>query len=755
MDGAYKAWKKAGLLLGAASVLIPATAEAQQIAQAQPTPASPDTAAIGDIIVTAQRREESLQRTPVAVTAIGSQQLRDDHIVSVADLARTTPSLSISASGSNAPTAAVPIIYIRGIGQPDPAIYSDPGVPVYVDGVYVAKSAGGAIDLPDISRVEILRGPQGTLFGKNAIGGAINVVTATPGVAPETRLELTGGNYSLYEFRGFTNFAPSDTLGISLAADAKHENGYGDRLDTAGDKIGRMGDQRHLSGRAKLRWKPTDRLTVDLAADYTRYHDTATPGQTTIVSSAILNLWNANVGSKLGTIVSQSVAASGSYDNYSENPQPAHDQIYGFSGTLGYDLGGGFALKSITAYRHFTESFTRDADGSPAVYLEVSRASRSRQFTQEVQLSGKLFDDKLDFIAGGFYLHENAIENNTATIVPGLYRALHVPNFDIGRRYNDTQITDSYAAFAQANYHFSSRLSLTAGLRYTEDHKDATVFVDSPESGITYVPTTPLADHWHALTPRLSLNYQVASTILLYASASRGYKSGGFNERPATLSSLTEFQPETVWSYEIGAKSDLFNHHLRTNLALYRSEYNNIQLTRQILINNVIVSDVNNVAKARIQGVEAEVTVVPVRHLELTGTLGYVDDKYTKLQPGAVVSIDNKIPYVSTWNLVFSGRYRIDLADMGTLTPSVNWAYRSASYAVPNNSAVSYLPAHGLLGARIAYAPSHGAWEVSVFGTNLTNKRYLTSVGDSSGIGVVYQLLGKPREFGGTVGFHF
>ena len=755
MKGADRGWLKAALLFGTATVLADTGAYAQQAAPAQPVTTATDQAAIGDIIVTAQRREESLQRTPVAVTAIGAQQLRDDHIVSVADLARTTPSLSISASGSNAPTAAVPIIYIRGIGQPDPAIYSDPGVPVYVDGIYVAKSAGGALDLPDVSRVEVLRGPQGTLFGKNAVGGAINVVTATPGVVPETRVELNAGNYNLYEFRGFTNLALSDTLGLSLAGDAKHEDGFGRRLSPAGAEIGRMGDQRHLSGRAKLRWKPTDRLTVDLAGDYTRYRDTATPSQTSIVPSNILNLWNGNVGSKIGTVVTQAVAASGSYDNYSENAQPARDTIYGVSGTIGYDLGGGLALKSITAYRHFREFFVRDADGTPAVYLEVSRSSLSKQFTQELQLSGKLFDDRLDFIAGGFYLHENARENNTATIVPGLYRALRVPNFDIGRRYNDTQITDSYAGFVQASYHFSPKLSFTAGVRYTEDHKDVTVFVDSPESGITYVPTTPLTGHWHAWTPRFSLNYQATNTLLFYASASRGYKSGGFNERPATLPSLTEFQPENVWSYEVGAKSDLFDHHLRANLALYRSEYNNIQLTRQLLINNLLVSDVNNVAKARIQGVEAEVTVAPVRRFEITGTLGYVDDQYTQLQPGAVVSINNKIPYVPTWNLVFAGRYTFDVGDAGTLTPSVNWAYRSESYATPSNTAVSYLPAYGLLGARLAFRPAHGPWEVSMFGTNLTNKRYLTSVGDSNGIGIVYQLLGRPREFGATVGFHF
>jgi iron complex outermembrane receptor protein len=750
-----RATVRAALLVGAACGFAP-MAHAQETTNPPPTANSTNAPAIDDIVVTAQRREESLQKTPVAVTAVSSEQLRSDNITSVADLARTAPSLSISPSGSNAPTASVPIIYIRGIGQPDPAIYSDPGVPIYVDGTYVAKSAGGALDLPDISRVEILRGPQGTLFGKNAVGGAINLVTATPGKDPETRLEFTGGSYNLAQLRAFTNLTATDTLGFTFALSAKTEDGFGNRLAPNGRQIGKLGDQFHFAGRAKMRWTPTPALTVDLAGDYTRYNDTVTPGQTRIVPSNLLNLWNANVGKpQLGIVISQANTASGKYDNYSQSQQPARDRIYGVSGTVTYDLGGGFSLKSISAYRDAHIQFKRDSDGSPTTYIEISRDSYSRQFTQEVQLLGKLFDDRLTFIAGGFYLNENAREFNVATIVPGLYRTLHVPGFDIGRRYFSTQKTDSYAAYAQATLKIVPGLSLTAGIRYTEDKKDVTVFVDSPESGIVYVPTTRLNGDWHAFTPRFSLDYQVTPNILFYASASRGYKSGGFNQRPATLVSLTEFQPETLWSYEAGMKSDLFDHHVRANIAVYRSDYQNIQLTRQILINNQIVSDINNVAKARIQGIEGELTIVPVRGFELSGTVGYVDDKYTKLQPGAIVALNNKIPYVPTWNVALTARYKIDLGAAGSLTPSVNYAYRSSSFATPNNTAVSFMPAYGLLGGRIAFAPRNGPWELSVFGTNLTNKRYITSIGDSSGIGIVYQLFGRPREIGATFALHF
>ncbi|MDB5678291.1 TonB-dependent receptor [Sphingomonas bacterium] len=752
---ATRAAVRMALLAGAAWVLAPTGAHAQETTNPPPA-ADANGPAIDDIVITAQRREESLQKTPIAVTAISGEDLRAQNITSVADLARIAPSLSINASGSNAPTASVPLIYIRGIGQPDPAIYSDPGVPVYVDGTYVAKSAGGALDLPDIQRVEILRGPQGTLFGKNAVGGAVNVVTATPGKDPQVRVEFTGGTYNLLQARAYASVAASDTLGLSVAVNLKGQDGYGDRLAINGKRLGRLGDQDRLSGRVKLRWAPTNALTIDLAADYSAYTDTVTPGQTKIIQSNLLNLWNANVGGpQLGITISQANTASGRYDNFSQAYQPARDRIYGLSGTLTYDLGGGFSLKSISAYRNAHIYFLRDTDGSPATYIEISRNSRSRQYTQEVQLLGKLFDDKLNFIVGGFYLREDASEFNVATILPGLYRTLHVAGFDIGRRYISTQSTDSYALYAQGTLKITSRLSLTAGIRYTEDRKDVTVFVDSPESGIVYVPTTPLKGDYNAFTPRFSLDYQVTPNVLIYASASRGYKSGGFNQRPATAVSLTEFQPETLWSYEAGIKSDLFDHHIRANFAVYRANYSNIQLTRQILINNQIISDINNVAKARIQGFEGELTIVPVKGFELSGTVGYVDDKYTKLQPGAIVAPTGKIPYVPTWNVGVSARYKIDLGSGGTLTPSVNYAYRSSSFSTPINSAVSFMPSYGIIGARLAYAPRKGPWEVSVFGTNLADKRYITSIGDSQGIGIVYQLLGRPREFGATLAFHF
>ncbi len=748
-------------LLGAPLVVGAGSAAAQTAGPLPPAggpsvpPAAADTApetAIQEVVVTAQRREESLQRTPVAVTALNATELRANNIAQLSDIGRVTPNLAISASGYTAPTNTVPIIFIRGIGQQDPAINTDPGVPVYVNGVYISKSAGGAIDLPDIGQVEVLRGPQGTLFGKNAVGGALNITTIAPGRRPESRLELTAGSYDLFQLRGFTNLKLSDTLGLTVAANVRNRDGYGDRLASNGAVLGQLGDERHLSGRVNLAWRPTEKLSIDLSVDYTRYHDTATPGQTVIVPSNILTLYNARIGVPAGQPVTQAAARSGDYDNFSLNKQAARDELSGEAVTVGYDLG--FAqLKSITAYRQVQQFFSRDADGSAPVVLEVSRASGSYQFTQELQLAGKLLDDRIDYIAGFFYLREQGYQTDIATIVPGLFRA--VRNFDIGRSTFADQVLNSYAGYGQATWHVTPRIGLTAGVRYTNESKDASVLVNSPESGITYVPRTLLSDSWSDVTPHFAATWQATDTILAYASATKGFKSGGFNLRPSTLVSLTSFDPETLWSYEAGLKSDFLEHRLRVNLAYFYADYSNIQLTRQILGPAGLITDVNNVAAARLQGVEGEITAIPVRNLILTAAFGYTDNKYTEVQPGAVVTANSQIPYAPQWTTSLSARYAIDLAGNGTLTPSVNYAFRSHVYVTPANTSFSYVPSYGLVSARLAYQPPRGAWELSGYVTNLTDKRYLNSIGDSNGVGIVYQVLGRPREFGVTLALRF
>ena len=743
--------------MAASSASAQAGAPSAPSGQTAPPTAQTDAAddRIADIVVTAQRREESLQRVPLAVTAIDAATLREQNVQTISDVARIAPNVAISQSGYTAPTNALPVVYIRGIGQQDPSIYSDPGVPVYVDGVYVARSAGGAIDLSDIARIEVLRGPQGTLFGKNAVGGAVNIVTATPGVDTGTRVDVTGGSYGLYETRGFTNVRLSDDVAVTAAVDARRQDGFGDRLDVAtGRRLGRQGDQNHLSGRLRARWTPTADLTIDLSGDLTRYRDTATPSQTTIVASGLLTLQNARVGGPIGLPITQATAASGDYDNFSRNPQRVRDDLGGVSGTVAYRIGDA-TIKSITAYRKAHDQFARDPDGAAIRYFEAFRDMRASQFTQELQLVGQAIDGKLDYIVGGFYLHDRSSQFDNVILTPDLYAATgNTLAQDRSRDYDDTQTTNSYAGYAQVTFRPVAGLGLTAGVRYTDEDKQASVFVRSPITSIVYVPRQTLSDRWRAWTPRFAIDYRLTDQALIYASASRGFKSGGFNGRPSNVASLTTFDPETVWSYEAGLKSDFLDRRVRLNLAGFIGDYGNIQLSRQAIINNVLISDISNVAASRIKGVEGELVVAPVRGLELSAAAGYTNNRYTRVQTGAIVTTANKIPYAPDWTVNLSARYRADLGGV-TLTPSVNYAYRAETYTTPANTPVSRLPSFDLVSARIALAPKGGFWDLSVYGTNLADKRYLISIGDSSGVGLVYNVFGRPREFGATLGLHF
>jgi iron complex outermembrane receptor protein len=401
------------------------------------------------------------------------------------------------------------------------------------------------------------------------------------------------------------------------------------------------------------------------------------------------------------------------------------------------------------------------------VILETQRKMRSEQFTQEFQALGNAFNDRLSYIVGLYYLHDNGSQNDPTNVIQGLWRASppfttpagvvlpHNPGFDLSRNYSDTQQTESYAAFGQATHHLASNLALTAGLRYTSETKHASISVQSPESGIVYVPQTALSDTWTALTPRLALDYQVSTDVMLYGSVSKGFKSGGFNGRPSNIQSLSEIDPETVWSYELGAKSEWFQHRLRGNLAIFDSHYKNIQLSRQLLLNGVIVSDIRNVAGATVEGFEFELTALPLRGLEVRASAGYTYNKYTAIQANAPVFPTSKIPYAPEKTANVSVRYELPVGAAGTLSAGAGYSYRSDTYSTPSNTAISYLPSYGLVDARIAYQPASSFWDVAVYGTNLSNKRYLNSVGDASGVGLAQLLYGRPREVGATINVRF
>jgi iron complex outermembrane receptor protein len=721
------------------------------------TKADTDSGLLQEIIVTAERREGDMQKTPIAVTALSGQDLTSQSVTGFSDIARSVPGLSISGASTTAPGAALPVVYIRGIGQQDPSIFQDPGVGIYVDGVYVARSAGSAIDLPDISRVEVLRGPQGTLFGKNAVGGAINIVTLDPSSEATGSISVTGGNYDLADVRGFISGPLASALQGSLAADIKSQAGYVDRLSYPSRAVsGDEGAQNHRAVRGKVRWEPASALTVEFSADYTRYRDSSAAGVGVLTApTSVYTLWNNSVATPAGRPWTQANTNTGNfYQTFATGPNYANDDIEGASVTVTYAAAAA-TLRSITAYRYVNEAYSRDSDGSPADYFAATGAHKLRQFTEELQLFGKALDDRLDWIGGLYALRESGDESDLATIAPGLYTLTHNPALELGRLYGVGAITDSYAAFGQLTYSFTDKLSATAGLRDTREHKADDVSSLGTESGILYVPTTHVSDTFGAWTPKFGVQYQATRDLLLYTSATEGFKSGGFNGRVSRPAGLSEFQPEKVWSYEAGLKLTALDRRLRFNFAGYYMDYTNIQLAYFILTPQGVVNAVANVAAAKLDGVEAEVVAVPVEGLQIGGTLSTNNNYYSSIQPGAQVAAGDKIPYVPEWKESAFIEYAASLPGGAQLVPRVDYSHQSKSYSVINNSAVSELNARTLVNARLTYRVPNRHWSLATYVTNLGNAKYFTSIQDNTSASLLYRLLGAPREYGATLTYEY
>jgi iron complex outermembrane receptor protein len=706
--------------------------------------------ALGEITVTAERREENLQKTPVAVTVLSADTLRSQNVSTFADIARTVPGLSISSASTTAPGSALPVVYIRGIGQQDPSIFQDPGVGIYVDGVYVARSAGASIDLPDIGRVEVLRGPQGTLFGKNAVGGALNIVTQAPSKTPEASLDASVGNYRLKDLSGFFSGPLAGNWQGSFAFNIRREDGYENRLSyPTRQDLGTQGGEKHQAARGRLRWEPTDDVTVDLSADYTRYRDESAAGIATVYPpTKIYSLWNTLVGIPAGLPwTPANTETGGRYSTFATGPNYANDDIWGTSVAVTWRLAA-LTLKSITAYRHVEETYSRDSDGSPTPFFSAIGSHTLGQVTQELQLLGDAFEKKLDYIAGLYFLRETGSQSDLAIIAPGLYTATHNQSLELGRLYGVDVATNSYAGFGQTTYHITDALSTTLGLRYTSENKSDVVSSFGTESGILYVAPTALSKTFGALTPKFGLSYQANEDVLIYASATEGFKSGGFNGRVSRPAGLTTFEPEKVWSYELGIKSTLLDQRLRVNFASYYMTYRDIQLAYFILTPQGVVNAVANVAAAHVDGLEGEVTALPLPGLEIGLSAARNYNNYTEIQPGAQVSAGDKLPYSPAWTASAYLQYKIQIPGGSTLTPHADYSYKSSTFSVINNSPPSLLPQYSLLNARLTYQLPNGHWSIAAFGTNLTNRYYFVSAQDNTSASLLYQLLGRPREYG-------
>jgi iron complex outermembrane receptor protein len=777
-----------GLLLASAAMTLAQPAwgqDAEQVAAVANEQAEQALAEdSGEIVVTARRRAERLLDTPVAVTALSAKELNQQQVVDLSGIQGAVPNVNVVQGRGSSSSAN---LFIRGVGQPDALQTFDPGVGIYVDGVYISRIQGALFNLYDVERVEVLRGPQGTLYGKNTIGGAVNIVSRKPDLNTlNGSASATYGSYDQILLNGYVS-APlvQDKVAFSLAGVYDYRDGIVEDPLTGEN----YNDRGTIAGRAILRAEPTDNFDVTIASDYTRVRTDLTLGyptapitQTQLVPPAIVVLVPAN--------------PYGDYD-YEASTSFANDEgqkldHWGIALTANLDVGGGFSLTSITAYRDLDLDFFIDIDASQSETGDVFVGLNQHQFSQELQL--KYASDRLNGVLGLYYLHE---ENKSDQIAFGddLFRLTPTIPITATRFIEDEQKLDSYAIFGQLTYDITDQFSLTGGLRYTKEKKQYNRFTEL-ESSLPLLeaiappfsfPDDLPAPHnddtksFDSFTPSATLAYKPTPDTLFYASASRGFKSGGFNGRANSANDITfiqdgvptlvpTFKPETVWTYELGGKGRFMDGLVTLAGALFHSTYEDFQARVGGGNNSGLTGSfpVLNAGKLRIQGFELEGVLRPINPLTLSFSVGYLDAEYKRFDDGRRVppaafscnptgdEIVCDPAFAPKWTLRGAADYVHQFGDGGSLTFGTEIRFVDKHFLSVDNRPGLTENGYTLLNALVRYDSAGRRWYLQGGVKNLTDTLYKTDGQEFSSVANIQTVyFGDPRTWSLTAGFRF
>lgn len=712
-------------------------AEAAPAQKPEAPTAADDGYGIEEITVTARKREEHIQDTPISIVGLSSEDIERRQIVNLADVAQHAPNVEFHANGAGGSSSGQ--AFIRGVGQSDYFMTTDPGIGVYVDGVYLARSLGSILDLVDVDRIEILRGPQGTLYGKNTIGGAINIVSAKPDLSSASgRVEAKIGRFDRIDVRGRAEIPLIDgVVAAKIAFSSRNSNGIGKRTLTGEEQ----GDENRDAVQAVVRWKMSDAADLTITADKTKTREKfAAVHLEEIANGPLVGLYNAFVApydSRYILPTRYDSAATGSNFNRSD--------IWGVSGTLEWDLDAA-TLKAITAYRRLKSDFGTDPDGSPEILVDEQDSNRQNQFTQELQLSGSDLDNRLKWVLGAYYLRENASTTAIVDLYPALYQVI---GLDLSRQVEARQVTKSYSAYGQASYALAAGLNATLGLRYTHEKKDYDASLYLFQSGVFLINPTNRSKSWNAVSPRFGLDYRLNDNVMTYASVASGFKSGGFNGRSSTANEIQPYSPEKIWTYEAGVKSDWLDNRLRFNLSAYYNDYRDIQFmlsTADPTGAQVVI--VGNAAKARVAGGEAELVAAPLPRLLLSASAGLIDAKFTSVAAGAQITKQSHFASTPKFSSSVSAQYGVPIGEWGEFTLRGDYSYRSRIFYEVNNARAVRQKGYGLLNLQGTLDFGDGRYGLALAMTNVANKRYKsTAVSVLDSLGFASVQYGRPREW--------
>jgi len=724
----YQKRASALLLAGAATLAMPGAAMAQD------APAE-DTS--GDIIVTAQRQEQKLQDVPVSVTAFGSEQLRDNNIETVADIATRTPGLSASAVDPINTNFAM-----RGIGSA-PGISQnaggDPSVVVFVDGVYAGRGGTPDLDVLDLERVEVLRGPQGTLFGKNAIGGLVQFVSRKPSADDSFYFEGTYGNYDRMGVIARGNLTLTDKVYLSAGISHKQRDGFEFNETTGND----VNDLNLTTGRVALRFLPTDTLDITLRADISRQDQKGNPRHNNCDASFDGGIHCVGINPDPRVV-----------NAYTDGFIKRTIQAYSAEANLELPFG---TLTSLTALRkvefQFETAFFSNPVNPPNQIESTSFGEEDNsQFSQELRLAFDAFDGRLNGQAGVYYLKE------TNDRIEGQIQQFPTPAGSGIGIFPQSVNARSVAVFGQVDYEIVPSLTATVGARMTWERKSGRFAGYKGDDGPGLPPPlgslggydVTASKKWKAFTPRFALNWKATDDVLLYGSVARGYKSGGFQGLSGTAEGAsTPYDPEFAWSYEIGAKTEWFDRKLRLNAALFKTDYSDLQVSQLVPLCCVVVS---NAAKAKIKGAEVEVVVRPVQGLQIDGSYAYLDAKFSEYSIPGQAYTGNRLPRSPKHKFNVGGQYETPVGDLSAKL-RVDYSWVDDAYFEASNIPQQLWPSHDNLDARLSIAGPDEQWELSVWGKNLTNELVPTYVTYFGAFRQILTPYAPPRTYGVTVAF--
>lgn len=791
---------------------------------------------IEEVMVSARRVEEGLQEAPIAISAFSSNEMENRGVIDVTDIAAASPNVTLEAGGATSGFAAAPVTFIRGIGQADFVINTDPAVGLYVDGVYMGRSMGSVMDLLDLERVEVLRGPQGTLFGKNTIGGALNLVSKAPSVEDGLtgKLEGTFGERSFSMLRGNINVPLGDNTAARLSAFKRERDGYQNAAYYDGFKLG---EEDVWGARGALQIDFSDNLTLTTGFDYSDRNDSPAPMLATDLGDAGVVDANGNpangtptnpIGARFNgvplgpppgreawlatpdgpvsnvflnpdgtTIASRTVdctsdpalnSSSQCYGDFWLNDASSNNSIWtDASGNMiepeqQLEVWGAYAnltwsgdwgeFKSITSYREFDSEFYNDNDFSPyIIFHNMSLSFSQEQFSQEFQLTGSV-GDKLDYLVGLYYFEEEGLQQLGASFpnIPPCAASVDRPTcFETFRDIENT----TGAAFSQLTFHATDSIDFTLGLRYTDSEKiaDTSQFTDRFEpgdaAGVTAGIGTVEAQEVDYL---LNVAWQASDDAMIYASASTGFRDGGFPSRfpggiPDDISTV-QFDPEFVDAYELGIKSNFLDNALQLNAAIFFTDYQDIQVDAASSNPEIGNSPtVNNLAAASLQGIEVEAVWVANDSLRFDLALGYLDSQIDEIEGGSAtagagntqveITTSNELPYNPELQLNLGINYSYYFGDGAEIRTRFDYQYMDEMFFTVENRPVQFLESFDRINVNASYIPGGSPWEFVVGVRNLTDEEYSTAGQINLTAASASRNIARPREAYVTVKYSF